>query len=258
MDSKYNWNLSRRLPGPKAVELLRRLREEDGHFPSAIAEAGYMSAPNLYVLRRVGWDAEAARETMREHVRNSNRRSRGTPLDAPVRPMGVPVLTTVLEGLSISEETGCWTLPTRALGAFGYAVLQDPSTKERVKLHIWVATSSPWPVEDQHLLETCEATVVHHRCRNRACFCPEHLLVLENDDVHRQLHVREDVERGKSPVGASGEAHYNFKSHCKRGHALHGPGAERTLNGDCGYCKRINAGCVPSPVEFGERYRAAG
>jgi hypothetical protein len=64
---------------------------------------------------------------------------------------------------------------------------------------------------------------------------------LENDDVHRQLHVREDVERGKSPVGASGEAHYNFKSHCKRGHALHGPGAERTPNGDCGYCKRIDA-----------------
>lgn len=240
---KYNWNLSRRLPGPIAVELLRRLREEDGHFPSAIAAAGYMSAPNLYVLRRLDWDAEAARESMREHVRNSNRRSRGTPLDAPVRPSGVPVLTTVLLGMSVSNETGCWTLPTRELGAHGYAVLHDPSINERVKLHIWTARFSPWPVEGQDLFETCAAAVVHHHCRNRGCFCPEHLRVLENDDIHRQLHVREAASRGESPVGASGEAHYAYKSHCIRGHALHGPGAERRPSGDCAYCHRINANC---------------
>ena len=41
---KYHWNLSRRLPGPKAVELLRRLVEEDGHLTSILARAGYMSA----------------------------------------------------------------------------------------------------------------------------------------------------------------------------------------------------------------------
>ncbi len=239
--TKYNWNLSGRLPGPKATALLRSLREDNGHFPKAIAEAGYMSAPNLYVLRRFGWDVEAAREEMRREVRNSNRRARGTPLGAPVRPMGVPVLSTILAGLTVSEETGCWTLPTRELGAFGYAVLQDPSTKERVRLHVWVATSSPWMVEGQHLFETCEAPVVHHHCRNRGCFYPEHLQVFESDEVHRQHHMREAVKQGGRMVGAGGESSYSYRSHCKRGHALHGPGSERRSGGDCAYCHRINA-----------------
>jgi hypothetical protein len=120
--------------------------------------------------------------------------------------MDVPVLTSVLAGLSISDETRCWTLPTRALGGHGYAVLQAPSTTERVKLQIWAAKSPPWTVEGEQLFETHPHALVHHHCRNRPCFRPEALLALENDNVHRRLHLHEAAERGKSPVGACGEA----------------------------------------------------
>jgi len=66
---------------------------------------------------------------------------------------------------------------------------------------------------------------VHHGCFNRACVNVEHLQVLSTAE-HNRLHGR----RG------CGESNPFWKSHCIRGHALHGPEADLTARGDCRPC----------------------
>jgi len=115
---------------------------------------------------------------------------------------------------------------TGARQSGGYGALRINGRNVRAHRIAWVlAHRAPVP----------EGMVIRHRCDNPPCCNPEHLVLGTRRD-----NVRDMIERGRSPILATGHTH-SRRSVCKNGHNLDAPGARKNpkrgrMVGDCRAC----------------------
>lgn len=195
---------------------------------------------------------EGTRGECKACQRTRIRTRRGTPIDQPVQHQfrGLSAFEKILLRIEIDAATGCWIWPGRTCQ--GYGLIGNNGKTPEDTTHVVMALHFLGEEERDRWVDPdtgkfWSAVVVHHKrncdgdggvtCSSKACCNPDHLRVMSNAE-HRRLRNPDGSPHDTHSGVKFGKFNPGYKEVCKRGHNLHGPGAE--LYGPaCAYCRRI-------------------